>query len=88
MLEITDNTVEVTFDDGSKKEYKIYFFYDNPERGKRFYYLYEEKDPDSLLVMVTKDQITLDEPTEEEMEEAEEMLDTYESDPKILSERQ
>ena len=37
MLEITDNTVIITKDDGTEDHWKIYFYYRNPERNKTYY---------------------------------------------------
>ena len=38
MLEITDNTVIITRDDGTEDTWKIYFYYHNPERNKDFFF--------------------------------------------------
>lgn len=83
MIDITDNTIEITKDDGTTEEWKIYFYYHNPERNKDFYFIYKEEDPDNLIVMATADGKELLNVTEEEFQEAQEMLDTYENDPKI-----
>lgn len=83
MLEITDNTVIVTKDDGLSEEWKLYFYFHNDERGKDFYFLYKEEDPDSLIVMSSKDGVSLENVTDEEFAEAEEVLEAYENDPKI-----
>jgi hypothetical protein len=85
MLEITDNTVIITKDDGTEDHWKIYFYYRNPERNKTYYFLFKEEDPDSLIVMASGDGKSLENVSEEEFEEAQEMLDTYENDPKIAS---
>ncbi len=85
MLEINDNTIIITKDDGISEEWKIYFFYHVDERNKTYYFIYKEEDPDSLIVMASKDGTTLEEVTDEEYEEASEMLETYENDPKISS---
>lgn len=83
MLEITDNTVIITKDDGQEDVWKLYFYYENKERGKTYYFLYKEEDPDSLIVMGTKDGETLENLNEEELSESEEILEAYENDPKI-----
>ena len=83
MLEITDNTVIITRDDGTEDTWKIYFYYHNPERNKDFFFLFKEEDPDSLIVMASDDHETLMDVSEEEMKEAQEMLNTYEEDPDI-----
>lgn len=83
MLEITDNTVVITKDDGTEDLWKIYFYYHNSDRNKDFFFLFKEEDPDSLIVMASADHETLEDVTPEELEEAQEMLNTYEDDPEI-----
>ena len=85
MTEITDNSIIITDDSGNEDAWKILFYYENPERRKTFYFIYKDENPDDLLVMASEDGRSLIEPTEEEMEEASEMLETYEDDPKIAS---
>lgn len=85
MLEITDNTILITKDDGTSEEWKIYFYYHVDERNKTYYFIYKEEDPDSLIVMASKDGETLENVSDEEYDEANEMLETYENDPKIAS---
>ena len=83
MLEIKDNSIEITKEDGTVDTWKILFYYFNEERNKTYYLIYREEDPDSVLVMGTSDGKTLAAVSEEEMEEAEETLRAYEEDPKI-----
>jgi uncharacterized protein YrzB (UPF0473 family) len=83
MIEITDNTMLITHEDGSEENLKILFYYNNPERKKDFYFIYKEDDPENVIVMASSDGKELQEVTDEEFEEAQEMLDTYENDPKI-----
>lgn len=83
MLEINDNTVVITKDNGEEDVWKLYFYYTNEERGKTYYFLFKEEDPDSLIVMASKDGESLIDLTDEELEEADEVLSSYESDPKI-----
>jgi hypothetical protein len=83
MLDITDNTIVITKEDGSTETWRIYFYYHNDERKKDFYFIYKENDPDNLVVMASPDSQELVNVSEEEFAEAEEMLETYESDPKI-----
>lgn len=78
MIEITDNSMEITRDDGTVDRYKILFYYRHDGRAKDFYFLYKEEDPDSLIVMASADGVTLEDVSEEEYEEAEEMLSSYE----------
>jgi hypothetical protein len=83
MMEINDNTIVITKDDGTSESWKIYFYYHNDERKKDFYFIYKEDDPDNLVVMASSDGNSLLDVSEEEFAEAQEMLETYESDPKI-----
>jgi hypothetical protein len=83
MMEITDNTMEITAEDGTKETVRILFYYNNPERKKDFYFFYKEAKPDELIVMSSTDGKQLEEVTDEELEEAQEMLNTFETDPKI-----
>jgi hypothetical protein len=85
MIEITDNTIQITQNDGTVDTWKIYFYYHNPERKKDYYLIFKDEDPDSLLVMASADGKELEEVSEEEFAEAQEMLETYENDPKIQS---
>jgi hypothetical protein len=54
-------------------------------RKKDYYLIYQDGDPDSLLVMASADGKELTNVSDEEYAEAEEMLETYEKDPKIQS---
>ena len=83
MLEIKDNTIVITKDDDTSEEWKIYFFYHTDERNKTYYFIYKEEDPDSLIVMASRDGTTLENVSDEEYEEANEVLEAYENDPKI-----
>ncbi|MCR4561706.1 MAG: hypothetical protein K5694_00665 [Bacilli bacterium] len=81
--EITDNTIVITEEDGSEQVWKIYFYYHNDDRNKDYYLIYQDEDPDTLIVMASEDGKSLSTCSEEEMEEADEMLEAYENDPKI-----
>jgi hypothetical protein len=83
MIDIQDNTILITKEDGTTDTWRIYFYYHNPERNKDFYFIFKDEDPDSLIVMASSDGKELSEVTPEEFQEAQEMLDTYENDPKI-----
>lgn len=81
--EITDNTIVITKDDGTSESWRIYFYYHNEDREKDYFLIYKDEDPDSLLVLASKDGVSLEEVSEEEFKEAEETLEAYENDPKI-----
>lgn len=78
MMEISDNTMVITRDDGTEDTYKILFYYHNEERGRDYYFLYQEEDPDSLIVMASEDGESLLNVDEEEFAECEEVLAAYE----------
>ena len=83
MLEIKDNDMIITKEDGNVETFKILFYYNNPERKKDIYFLYKEENPDELIAVSSSDGETLNDLTKDEFEEAEEMLDVYQNDPKI-----
>ena len=85
MVEITDNSVVITKDDGSEETWKLYFYYENEKRGKTYYFLFKEEDPDALVVMASSDHKSLENVSDEEYKEAEETLEAYESDPEIAA---
>ena len=75
MLEIKDNSIEITKEDGTIDTWKILFYYHNDERNKTYYLIYQEEDPDSIVVMGTSDGTTLAAVSEEEIEAAYAALD-------------
>lgn len=83
MIEIKDNTIVITLENGTEEKWKILFYYHNDERGKDYYLIYRDEDPDNIIVMASSDGETISSVTDEEFAEAEEMLMTYEEDPSI-----
>ncbi len=83
MIEITDNSIVITREDGVEDTWKILFYYHNDERAKDYYFIYKDEDEDSIIVMASSDGETLEECSEEELAEAEQVLEAYEEDPKI-----
>ncbi len=83
MIEIKGDTARVRQRDGTIKEWRIYFRFRDGKRKKDFYFLYEEGDPDSLVLMATSDGKTPLDVSAEEMAEAEETLKAYENDPRL-----
>ena len=62
---------------------KILFTFHNDEREKDYYFLYQEGDEDSLFCLSTKDGVSFEYLSEEEADEAEQVLDAYNDDPMI-----
>ena len=83
MAEINDNTIVLADESGEEQIWKILFFYENEERGRTYYFIYREEDPDNLTVVASENGEELIYPSEEEIEEAQEVLDAFEEDPKI-----
>jgi hypothetical protein len=83
MIAIEGDAVVVTKNDGSEEKWKLYFSFRDGRRSKDFYFIYKEEDPDSLVVMASRDGKNLVNVGKGELAEAEEMLQAYENDPKI-----
>lgn len=83
-MEITaDNEIILYGDNGEETKLNILFYFTNEERGKDFYFLYRSESPDEIIVLGTSDGEHLEDCTEEELDEAEQVLEAYEEDPKI-----
>ncbi len=83
-MEITaDNEIILYGDNGEETKLNILFYFTNEERGKDFYFLYRPESPDEIIVLGTSDGEHLEDCTEEELDEAEQVLEAYEEDPKI-----
>ncbi|MBQ4255308.1 MAG: DUF1292 domain-containing protein [Bacilli bacterium] len=84
MLEIRDNNdFIVTGDDGLEELLKILFYYHNDERGKDYYFLYRPENEEDVFVLCSSDGNSLEVPSEEEFEEAQEVFEAYNEDPNI-----
>lgn len=82
---LNDNDIIMTDDNGKEYLMKILFTYENEERDTKYVYVYEEGNPDDIFVFKYNDEETdlLVVDDEEELEEAQEVLEAYDSDPKI-----
>ena len=84
MIEIkNDNDIVITKEDGTEQLLKILFYFHNDQRDKDYYFLYEEGNEDDIIVLGTKDGESMDTLTDEELDEADQVLEAYESDPTI-----
>jgi uncharacterized protein YrzB (UPF0473 family) len=69
---------------GDEIEATILFTYEHEERGTKYVFFYEEKNPDEVFCMKYHDDGTLEEiEDEEENEEIAEVFDAYQNDPEI-----
>ena len=82
-IEDNERDIEITRDDGTVDHLKILFTFHNDVREKDYYFLYQEGDEDSLFCLSTKDGVSFEYLSEEEADEAEQVLDAYNDDPMI-----
>lgn len=82
-MEIKDNEIVLTKEDGSEEVAKILFYFHNDQRNKDFYFLYKEENPDDVIVMGSSDGQSLEEVTDEEFDEAEQVFQAFQEDPQI-----
>ena len=87
MIEIKDDEILLIKEDGSEEVAKILFYFHNDQRGKDYYFLYKETNPEEVIVMSSVDGTSLDEVDDEEFDEAEQVFEAYQEDPKIAEAR-
>lgn len=84
MLEpINDDDIVVTDENGNEQLCKILFYFHNDNRNKDYYFIFKQEDPDSVIVLSSEDGNSFQECSDEEFEEAQEVFDAYNEDPKI-----
>ncbi|HAS55769.1 MAG TPA: hypothetical protein DEF61_02420 [Firmicutes bacterium] len=84
MFEIkNDNDIIITDENGNEELDKILFYFHNDNRNRDYYFIYKEEDPDSIIVLGSEDGQSFFELSDEEFEEAQEVFDAYNLDPKI-----
>ena len=82
---LLDDEMLITDESGNEKVMKILFTYDSEERKKSYVFLYDEKDEENVLVFAYDEKTSSLEEIEddEELKEAEEVLNAFYEDPKI-----
>ena len=84
MNHLNENEVVLKDDDGNDYLLKILFTYHNPQRDADYVFAYDSSDPDTVYILKYGDNDEVLEVTdEEEFEEAQEVFDAYNEDPKI-----
>lgn len=84
MIEIkNDNDMIISSDDGTEDLMKILFYFHNDQRNKDYYFLYREENPDEVIVMGSSDGESLEELTDEEFDEADQVFEAYQEDPEM-----
>ncbi len=80
----TDDEIVIYDEDGNEFLMNILFTYENEERGAEYVFLYDNASPEDIIVMKYNEDHELFEVTdEEELSEAEEVLEAYNEDPNI-----
>ena len=84
MLEpINDDDIVITDENGNEQLCKILFYFHNDNRHKDYYFIFKQEDPDSIIVLSSEDGNSFQECSDEEFEEAQEVFEAYNEDPKI-----
>lgn len=84
MRELKDDEIIIYDDEGKEFLMKILFTYENEDRNSEYVFVYEESNPEDAYVMKYNDNNELFEvEDEEELKEAEEVLNAFNEDPKI-----
>lgn len=79
-----DDEIVIYDEDGNEFLMNILFTYENEERGAEYVFLYDNATPEDIIVMKYNDDHELFEVTDEdELNEAEEVLEAYNEDPSI-----
>lgn len=84
MEPINDNQIVIYDEEGKEYLMNILFTYENPERKAEYVFIYDDNNPDEVIVMKYNEEHELFEVTdEEELKEAQEVLEAYNEDPSI-----
>lgn len=84
MLEpINGDDIVITDENGNEQLCKILFYFHNDNRNKDYYFIFKQEDPDSVIVLSSEDGNSFQECSDEEFEEAQEVFEAYNEDPKI-----
>ena len=79
-----DDEIVIYDEDGNEFLMNILFTYENEERGAEYVFLYDNATPEDIIVMKYNEDHELFEVTDEdELNEAEEVLEAYNEDPSI-----
>ena len=84
-LELKNDEMLITDENGVDHVMKILFTYDNEQRGKSYVFLYEKDDEDNVLAFSfnEKSQELSEITDEEEYKEVEEVFNAFNEDPKL-----
>ncbi len=84
MKQLNDDDIIIYDEEGKEYLFKILFTYENEKRGCEYCFIYEPSKEDEIIVMKYNEEHELfPVEDEDELEEAEEVLEAYQNDPKI-----
>ena len=84
MEQLNDNQIIIYDEDGKEYLMNILFTYENEERNTEYVFIYDDNNPEEVIVMKYNENHELFEVTdEEELKVAEEVLEAYNEDPSI-----
>lgn len=79
-----DDEIVIYDEEGNEYLMNILFTFENEERGAEYVFLYEPSSPEEVILMKYNEDHELFEVTdEEELKEADEVLEAYNNDPTI-----
>lgn len=83
-MNLDDNQIVIYDEEGNKYLMEILFTYENEERNTKYAFIYDKDAPEDIIVMKYTDDGNIEEVIdEEELEEASEVLEAFNDDPKI-----
>ena len=84
MEQLNDNQIIIYDEDGKEYLMNILFTYENEKRNTEYVFIYDDNNPEEVIVMKYNENHELFEVAdEEELKEAEEVLEAYNEDPSI-----
>ena len=84
MEQLNDNQIIIYDEDGKEYLMNILFTYENEKRNTEYVFIYDDNNPEEVIVMKYNENHELFEVAdEEELKEAEEVLEAYNEDPTI-----
>lgn len=88
-MELNDKEILITDEDGVETKYQILFTYDNEDTGKQYVLYFDPSNPEEIFASQCNDQhelIPIE--SEEEWDEVEEVLNTFQEDPMLQEEEE
>lgn len=85
-VELLENEMIITDENGDEKVLNILFTYENEERGKSYVFLYEKDDEDNVMAFIynEEDKSLSEIEDDDEYNEVEEVFNAFNEDPKIV----